>query len=169
VIRRRDERGQTLVELALILPIFLMLLVGIFDLGHVVWTNDLVSNAAREGARYSIVHGGSATTDCPVGPDSGEAIIPTPSADCPFPSPLKDGIYETARDWTNMGGGAVTVTACYWHTTPCSGDTDEVGATNARGMRVTVTVTADVHLIAPGLIGFDQVSLSSSSTMLVNH
>lgn len=168
-MRRRDDRGQSLVEFAMVLPIFLMLLVGIFDLGHVVWTNDVVANAAREGARYAIVHGGSESTACPVGPASLEAIVPAPSTACPHPSPEKQSIYDAATRWTDIGGGAVAVTACYWHTVACTGDTDEAGADNARGNRVTVTVKADVPLIAPGLLGLGTISLSSSSTMLVNH
>lgn len=165
--RRRDEQGQSLVEFALVLPIFLMLLVGIFDLGHVVWTNDMLSNAAREGARFAIVHGGSDSNACPVGPHPG---VPMVGPSCPHPtSPSRQAIYDVATHWTDIGGGAVTVTACYWRTNACSGDTDEAGASNARGMRVTVTVTARVPLIAPGLFGFRDISLSSSSTMLVNH
>jgi len=66
--RQRAARGQALVEFALIIPVFILLMVGIFDLGHVVWANNALSNSAREGARFAIVHGGSESTPCPVGP-----------------------------------------------------------------------------------------------------
>jgi Flp pilus assembly protein TadG len=55
--RRRDaEQGQTLVEFALILPIFILVLVGIFDGGRLVFAYNTVSNAAREGGREATVN-----------------------------------------------------------------------------------------------------------------
>ncbi len=53
--RRRDERGQTLVEFALILPIFILLLVGILDLGRAVYAFNTISNASRQAVRVGIV------------------------------------------------------------------------------------------------------------------
>lgn len=170
-MRRRAERGQALVEFALVVPIFLLLLISIFDLGHVVWANDTLSNAAREAARFAIVHGGSESTTCPVGPPGTKTNIPAPSSGCPFPSPSKQSIYDTATGWANAAGTNVTVQACYWSVSPCTGDTDETSppATNDRGMSVTVTVSANIGLTAPALFGLGSIRLSSSSTMLVNH
>lgn len=54
LIRNRD-RGQTLVEFALIIPVFILMLMGIFDLGRAVYGFNTVNNAAREGARLGIV------------------------------------------------------------------------------------------------------------------
>jgi Flp pilus assembly protein TadG len=48
--------GQALVEFALIIPIFLLLLVAIFDLGRAVFAFNTLTNAAREGARIAIVN-----------------------------------------------------------------------------------------------------------------
>jgi len=53
--RRRSRRGQTLVEFALILPIFILLLVGIFDFGRAVYAYNTISNASREAVRLGIV------------------------------------------------------------------------------------------------------------------
>ena len=52
----RRRRGQALVEFALIIPLFLLLLVGIFDLGRAVFAYNTLTNAAREGARIAIVN-----------------------------------------------------------------------------------------------------------------
>ena len=48
-------RGQSLVEFALILPLFLLLLMGILDLGRGVAAYNSVSNAARSAVRTAIV------------------------------------------------------------------------------------------------------------------
>jgi hypothetical protein len=53
----RDRgRGQALVEFALVIPIFLFVLVALFDLGRAVFSYNTLTNAAREGARMAIVN-----------------------------------------------------------------------------------------------------------------
>jgi Flp pilus assembly protein TadG len=54
--RRRHERGQGLIEFALVIPIFLLVLVALFDLGRAVFAYNTLTNAAREGARMAIVN-----------------------------------------------------------------------------------------------------------------
>jgi hypothetical protein len=52
----RFERGQSLVEFALVLPILLILLLGILDFGRAISAYNSVSNGARTGARVAIVN-----------------------------------------------------------------------------------------------------------------
>jgi len=54
---RQSERGDSLVELALILPVLLLILIAILDLGRAVYAYHVVANCAREGARYGVVSG----------------------------------------------------------------------------------------------------------------
>jgi hypothetical protein len=170
-MRRRDhKRGQSLVEFAVILPVFILLLVGFFDFGHVVWANNAVSTATREAARFAIVHGGSINTECPVGPSIPDVtIIPNPSETCPFPSPSKEGVKQEAMRWMSGVGGTPTISVCYGEVATCAGDVDAVGATNARGTPVTVTITTTVNLAAPSFFGIGGIGVNASSTMLVNH
>jgi len=53
---RLQQRGQSLVEFAMIIPIFLLLAVVIFDLGRSIYYYSAIHNAAREGARYGSVN-----------------------------------------------------------------------------------------------------------------
>lgn len=46
------ERGQSVLELALVTPILLLLLVGIIEIGRFAYYSILVANAARAGAQY---------------------------------------------------------------------------------------------------------------------
>lgn len=163
----RRSRGQGLVEFALVLPVFLAILLSIFDLGRAVWANDALANAAREGARYAIVRGGSASTPCPVGPAAPDAVIPTASASCPYPSPSKQAIIDVTKLHAIAGGVSVVVDVCYG--AGCSGSTDAPGATNARGTPVSVTVRGTVPMVTGTLVGLGPLQLSGSSTMLVNH
>ncbi len=59
--RGRGERGQTLVEFALLLPIFLILLFAIVDFGLGLNAWITITNSAREGARVGAVGADSAT------------------------------------------------------------------------------------------------------------
>ena len=54
--RRERSRGQALVEFSLVIPIFLLVLMGLFDLGRAVFSYNTLTNAAREGARMAIVN-----------------------------------------------------------------------------------------------------------------
>lgn len=51
-VSRARERGQSLVELAFVLPLLLLLLVGIIEIGRFAFYSILVANAARAGAQY---------------------------------------------------------------------------------------------------------------------
>lgn len=52
---RDRSRGQALVEFAVVVPVFVLLLLGITDLGRAVYAYHTLNNAAREGARQAIV------------------------------------------------------------------------------------------------------------------
>lgn len=51
----QPARGQSLVEFALVVPLFLLLLFGLFDLGRGVFAYNAIQNAAREAVRLAIV------------------------------------------------------------------------------------------------------------------
>jgi hypothetical protein len=46
-----------MVEFALLLPVMLLIITGLFDVARAVWQENTLAYAAREGTRYAIVHG----------------------------------------------------------------------------------------------------------------
>ena len=60
--RRRSERGAALVEAAVTIPILLLIAVGIFEFGRAYQHWQVLTNAAREGARYSVTPGASSAS-----------------------------------------------------------------------------------------------------------
>ncbi len=62
MIRRRQadkyerQRGQDLAEYALALPIVLLMLMSILDLGRVIYIYSSLHNSVRDGARYGIIN-----------------------------------------------------------------------------------------------------------------
>ena len=55
--RMRSERGAALVEAAMIMPMILLISVGIFEFGRAYQTSQVLTNAAREGARLAVLEG----------------------------------------------------------------------------------------------------------------
>jgi Flp pilus assembly protein TadG len=61
--RVRGESGQALVEMALILPVLLLLALGIVEFGRAFNAKQVVTDAAREGARLAVVNDPAITQD----------------------------------------------------------------------------------------------------------
>ena len=53
--RSPNQRGQAVIELALTLPLLLMVVFGIIDFGFMFQRYESVTNAAREGARLGVL------------------------------------------------------------------------------------------------------------------
>jgi Flp pilus assembly protein TadG len=58
----RSERGQALAEFALVMPLVLLFIAGIVEMGRAWNIKQAVTDAAREGARYAVIADG---LDCP--------------------------------------------------------------------------------------------------------
>lgn len=54
---RQQQFGQSTVEFALAVPIFLVLVLGILEFSLIMWCRNVVAEAAQEGTRYAMVHG----------------------------------------------------------------------------------------------------------------
>ena len=59
--RLRPQRGVAVVEMAVLLPVFLVIILGIVEFGRAYNVEHLLANAARMGARRSVVDGSTNT------------------------------------------------------------------------------------------------------------
>ncbi len=107
---RSRERGQALVEFALVLPILLYVVLGVFDLGWGIYAYTVVSSAAREGAHY-------ATLDMTISRIQDQAVkraialnIPTSSVQVVC---AHSGLSVSCSSDTAATGDTVTVTVPY--------------------------------------------------------
>jgi hypothetical protein len=102
--RLRSERGAELIEFALVFPVLLLVVLGIVDFGFLFQRMEVVTNAAREGARMAVLPsytetdvrarvcaymqtGGVPTTSCP----TGNPIVTVSGFTAPFTIPLPSG------------------------------------------------------------------------------
>jgi Flp pilus assembly protein TadG len=98
----RSERGQTMVEFALVLPIFCLLLIGIIQFG-IIWNNYVtLTDAVRAGARKAVVSKDEASAEAAVRHSAGNLNGAT---NCPRLCPT------VTSSW--ISGSDVTVSATY--------------------------------------------------------
>jgi len=158
-MRRRRDRGQALVEAALVAPLFFMIFFGVIDLARVIWANDVVNNAAREGARFASVNAG----------DIANVTDGIPEAEAP------EAIREHARQFLIAAGYDATVTVCFSavhvasETQGCTGDVSEAGVAFEGGNLVTVRVESRVPVLAGALVGHGDFIVAGESTVLINN
>lgn len=151
----REDRGQSLIEFALILPILLLLVTGLIDAARAIWEENTLAYAAREGTRYAIVHGSAGS---PIAwPGSPTVSQCSSSGSFPTCQPVFDAVRNNALGVANVN---VTVT---WP--------DTSGGTTCydRGCRVTVDATAPfVPLPSQYLIaGAFSVTLKGGSQLYI--
>ena len=65
--KRNRQRGQGLVEFAMLLPVLMLILMSILDFGRAIYAYSVVANSAREGARFAITG--------PVNPDDIITVV----------------------------------------------------------------------------------------------
>jgi Flp pilus assembly protein TadG len=118
--RRNADRGQALVEFALVIPIFILLLVGLFDIGRAVWNYNTVANAAREAVRVAVVNQDqtavrTAAKEAGVSlglTDADITLVPCANQECPYSvtvtydyepaTPLISGIFNPTLSSTSV-------------------------------------------------------------------
>jgi len=104
ISKKRRENGQSMVEFALTLPLILLLLCGIFELGWVYGNSLAVQNATREGVRAGIVASAQEENNQLV-TDRILSMVPDAAKDVTI-----DIVYS---DTVNFRAGDITVTVSY--------------------------------------------------------
>lgn len=151
--RPRDE-GGALVELALVLPVLVLVFVGTIDFGRIFYTSQALTDAARAGAQYG-------------------AFTPGRSGDF-------TGMENTATAATSTSGiTAVASRSCqcatdlgaFSATTPAANDCTSPESVSCPGAHLVVTVTVVTSktfttIMSGGLPGFmNSVNLSRTATL----
>ena len=62
--RLRQQRGGATVDLAVVLPVFIALTIGVFDVGRAVWSYNTIVHVARDATRFAAVR--SNVSDDPI-------------------------------------------------------------------------------------------------------
>jgi Flp pilus assembly protein TadG len=70
----RSRRGQAVVEFALVLPLVLMLVVSVFELARAWNLQQVITDAAREGARIAVIGSGQSKPDGQIRNEINDAV-----------------------------------------------------------------------------------------------
>jgi len=143
----RNEWGVTLVESALILVLFLTLLLGVMEVGRFLNIRQVLTHAAREGARFAIA------------PASGTNTLPDEDQ--------VSAKVETYLLAANIRDAVTTVKCPPSATEVCTKDPAMAivtGSVTTEYTEVTVSTTYSV-LSAPGLFKALEVNLSGKALM----
>ena len=105
-VESEGQGGQAMLEFALVLPVVLLIITGVFDVARAVWQENTLAYAAREGSRYAIVHG------------SGYCSDPTIPSLCPDPNGIltltnQQPVIDVVRRAAVGIGGNIDVTVCW--------------------------------------------------------
>ena len=115
-----------MVEMALVLPIFFMVVLGIVEFGRAMMVGQMVTNAAREGTRMGIVDGETNTT-------------------------VTDWIEDFLEDSINVDPADVTVTITVTEATGNPPAANQIGNASAKDLiTVNVSVPFDKVSYIPG-------------------
>ena len=141
--RRPHSRGQSIVELALILPVLMLLVASTLDLGRMFYSQITIANAAREGAYEAAYNPTSFIANAPCEAHDNRVM-------CRVLSEAKGSFVEVQKADVQLA---------------CS-----AGCATGIGSTVTVTVLGHFTLITPLMAPFfggSDVTLTSTATAQV--
>jgi Flp pilus assembly protein TadG len=137
--RWSGEEGSSLVEFAISIPVLLTFFFGLIQVCIATYTRGAISECAREGTRYAMVHGSSCQT--------------ANNASCTL-NATAINTYVSSSPWPNIGGGTITPNTTY-----------PDGNENP-GSRVQVTVSYAFPFRIP-MIPASTLTMTSTSVMYI--
>ncbi len=143
-VQRRTSRGQALVELALILPVLLVLFASALDLGRLFYSQITVTNAAREGAIEAARSASSFQANQPCNATTNRVVCAA--------------VTEASGGFVTVAPADVSLTCS---TNPCP------PATPVMGNTVSVRVQGHFSLLTPLLsvfFGGQSITFASTAT-----
>ena len=168
---RSARSGQTLVEFALVLPVFVMLMFGLLDVGRYVYMNSVLSQAAREGARVAAVEAywigsadlGCGTADGPVCPAGVTGATNSLQADVTAAANRMIAPFGAVKDVYISCQPTGTVPPANWTNVDCAAG-DRSPNTHEVWVRVDLTFTPLTPVVGQGWA----LTTSASATMVIN-
>ncbi|WP_321961867.1 TadE/TadG family type IV pilus assembly protein [Paraburkholderia sp. J7] len=150
----RGERGSTIVEFALVLPMLLMLLFGIAEIGFMLYDKTVITSASRAAARQGVAFGETST---------GQPVYLSASA---IQSIATGGLSSMLIGLGKATTPTVTVTNC----TAANSCTTGTGCTSGNSLTVAVSYTFQGLVlgaaISPLPASFKNALTLTSSTMM---
>jgi Flp pilus assembly protein TadG len=155
-IRRKldttGESGQSIIESAIAFPVLFMLLFAFIEVCFAFYTQDMISESAREGTEYAMFHSSTCATFIAGVPDAAGTCTATTA---------QVQSYIQGLGWPNIAGGTMA-TPTVTYLTPAGAS----GGTNIPGDEVQIKVTYTMPITIP-FLPHAPLTMSSTSTMTI--
>ena len=158
---RGRQRGQSLVEAAITLPIVLLLALGVTDLGRSFYYREAVTNSVRQALRIAVSSYQHGTADSVCSGTSGGPVAVTTTSPLPpgggaIATIANQAALESSKDGTAAGsvlaGATLTVTFHCLNGAAITNATGNGAAPNNAGAdSVTASITKPMSVITPVL------------------
>ena len=149
----RTQNGAAAVELAILLPFLVVLVFGIIEVGLLLYNQQVITNASREGARAVIVG------DC-----TGTGFQRRPDDSTTPPEGIKQIVEDYCANrlitFAATKPQPATVVSPPWSDRQCGGSLID------RGTNITVGVTYDYSFLLPGILGLGTTKTLAARTVM---
>jgi Flp pilus assembly protein TadG len=160
-LRASTERGQSLVEFAFLLLPFLVITIGIIEIGRAWSVKQAVTNAAREGARILLL---------PYGTDQN-----CPDIDCSSANGIRAAALQTTQDFLRNAGltieEPVTQITLVRQTTESDGTitTEPLSGEMASGDLVGLRIRHQYTSLVQGFFSSDEATINMVGVSVMRH
>lgn len=171
----KDRQGAAAVEFALISPVMVLVLMGLFDMGYTLYAGVMLQGALQEAARNSTVEGAAqrlTTIDTAV---ENEVLRVVPNADLVFKRKSYSNFSDVglAEDYTDTNGNGACDAGEPYEDANGNGAWDQDRGTNGLGgardaVLYTVTMTYRRPFPMASLIGLPENVTNEATTVLRN-
>lgn len=144
--RRREKRGQALVEFALVIGLFMLVIGGLVQLGIILWSQNAITQVARDTARYAVT-----LSDSPCNSATTRAKVATAADQLARGASLvsyNTGLWATAATISALGAEGV---GADWQSQDSPFETDCPPSDNATVWTVRIRVNHVIPIFLPGL------------------
>ena len=157
-VRKKTLRGQSLVEVAISLPVLLLLALGVTDIGRAFYYREAVTNSARQALRIAVSPSQHATADAVCAGAGGPSAVTVTTAIPPGGSSIASIVniasLESSSNGTATGsvisGGTISVTFhCLGGAVITNATSNGAGPLDPGSDSVTVSVTYRLNVITP--------------------
>jgi len=157
--RRKTLRGQSLVEVAISLPVLLLLALGVTDIGRAFYYREAVTNSARQALRIAVSPSQHATADAVCAGAGGPSAVTVTTAIPPGGSSIASIVniasLESSSNGTAAGsvisGGTISIT---FH---CLAGKGEIGSERFVFLRRTSFESLFEQRFGPSIVPFLQI------------
>lgn len=170
-----DETGVTVVEFALISPVLLIMLMGLYDVGYQLYAGAVLQGAIQKAGRDSTIEGAASTTAAidQIVSDQVKRVVPNATMSFTRKSYATFSTVGKPEDWTDTNAnGTCDNNEPYEDVNGNKAWDSDRGKTGQGGAKdavvYTVTVTYPRPLAIGGLLGFSNNVTLKTETVLRN-